>query len=54
MVFNKRARNFEESEVLDTPPPIITREKFQLEETLFLKGDLLPTPRSRKVIDRVP
>lgn len=48
-----KARNFEEREVLETPAPIISKEKFNLTETLFLKGDLLPKS-GKGVINRVP
>lgn len=54
MVVDKRARNFEEREILESPAPIISREDFVIREQIVLKGDLLPRPKSRRVIDRVP
>lgn len=54
MVVDTRARNFEEDEILNSPPPIISREDFLIKEEFFVKNDLLPKPKSRRVIDRVP
>lgn len=54
MVISKKPRSFEEEEILNFPAPIISREDFNITEEFFIKDDLIPRPKSRRAIDRVP